>query len=58
MVVVMPDTDTKDPYAYENMITEALIALEEWMYDAECEGEDNWYWRDQLIIELNKRDWK
>jgi hypothetical protein len=56
MVVVM--CDTKDPYAYENMTTEALIALEERMYDDECEGEDNWYWRDQLIIELNKRDWK
>lgn len=42
----------------EEMTTEELKDLEEWMYDDAVKGEDNWFERDKILIELNKRDFK
>lgn len=41
---------------YSNMTTDQLKDLEEWLYDQEVSGEDYWFERDKILIELNKRD--
>ncbi len=38
----------------EEMTTEELEALEEWLYDCEVEGEDMWFERDRVLWELAK----
>ena len=52
----MSDPMPKRPY--EDWSTEALKAYEERLYDAEIEGDDVWFQRDEIINELNYRGWK
>jgi hypothetical protein len=37
------------------MTDEQLLAIEESLYDDEVLGEDNWYERDQILWEMNRR---
>lgn len=43
---------------YQEMTTDELNALEEFMYDCECDGLDMWFERDKVLQELNRRDFK
>lgn len=43
---------------YSEWTTEQLTAAEERLYDDERDGQDTWFERDQILIELNKRDFK
>jgi len=43
-------------YQFAGWTTEALIAYEERLYDDEVAGEDIWFERDQVLWELNLRD--
>ena len=52
----MSDPMPKRPY--EDWSTEALKVYEERLYDAEIEGDDVWFQRDEIINELNYRGWK
>ena len=52
----MSDPRPKRPY--EDWSTEALKVYEERLYDAEIEGDDVWFQRDEIINELNYRGWK
>lgn len=38
-----------------DMTDEQLIELEESLYDAEVEGADTWFERDQVLWEMNRR---
>jgi hypothetical protein len=46
--------DMQRPYA--DWTTEALLAFEEQLYDDEASGDDTWFIRDQVLWELNYRD--
>lgn len=37
--------------------TEALVEYEQRLYDDEITGEDTWFERDQVLWELNRRDY-
>jgi hypothetical protein len=43
-----------NPFA--DWTTEALIEYEERLYDDEVAGEDTWFERDQVLWELNSRN--
>lgn len=45
---------TKYPYA--DWTTEALLNYEQFLYDAEIDGDDTWPDRDQVLWELNSRN--
>jgi hypothetical protein len=40
---------------YAAMTDQELIALEEYLYDKEVEGDDTWAERDQVLWEMNRR---
>ena len=41
--------------AYENLTDDELRKLEEQLYDAEHDGADTWFERDQVLWEMNRR---
>lgn len=49
-------TERHRPFA--DWTTEALIEYEQGLYDDEVRGEDTWFERDQVLWELNRRDFK
>lgn len=40
---------------YKSMSHADLIALEEYLYDEELNGNDTWAERDQILWEMNRR---
>ena len=53
------DQQLRDYDDYDDLstwTTEALRNYEERLYDQECDGEDTWFERDQVLWELNRRD--
>lgn len=38
---------------YSKWTTDALKEYEEYLYDRECDGENTWFDRDQVLWELN-----
>lgn len=45
-----------DRYRFADWSTEALLDYEERLYDDECSGVDTWSTRDEVLWELNRRD--
>ena len=40
---------------YAELTDDQLVALEESLYDDECDGRDTWAERDQVLWEMNRR---
>jgi hypothetical protein len=49
---------TSERYPYAAWTTETLIEYEQQLYDEEVSGADVWPERDQVLVELNARDFK
>jgi hypothetical protein len=43
---------------YSDWTTEQMLEYEQRLYDDEFAGEDTWFDRDQVLQELNRRDFK
>lgn len=49
---------TEQDRPFEDWSTESLKEYEQSLYDDEVCGADVWFERDQVLNELNYRDWK